>query len=108
MQNQGLAMLDEALAIAQLEKRAMEDEEYDDAINLSIKRGKITKEAWDFFTNDIREEYRTRLIKLNDIHAYLKKLASEAHARVAASLLRSRQEKKRMRGYQAAVVQALR
>ncbi|MBQ9537449.1 MAG: hypothetical protein IJU79_06670 [Desulfovibrionaceae bacterium] len=108
MQNQGLKMLDHALEIAAKEKSAMEQEDYEDAINLSIQRGRITNEAWDYFEDGIRDEYRQKLIKLNAIHKTLYKLAVDAHTKIAASLSRSRQEKRRMRGYQVAVAQALR
>ena len=107
MQNQGLLMLDKALELATLEQKAMEKEDYDDAIMLSRQRGKITNEAWDFFQADFREEYRTRLLRLQNIHMHLKSLAMQAHEKVQASLQHSRNEKRRMRGYRAAVSHAL-
>ncbi|MBQ7586034.1 MAG: hypothetical protein IJU40_07290 [Desulfovibrionaceae bacterium] len=107
MPNLGLQMLDQALEIAKLEQRAMEAEDYEDAIGLSIQRGKITNEAWDFFQNDFKEEYREKLLQLQAIHKTLKSLALKAHAEVSASMFRSQQEKKRMRGYQVAVAHAL-
>ncbi|MBQ7738173.1 MAG: hypothetical protein IJT59_00770 [Desulfovibrionaceae bacterium] len=107
MLNQGLVMLNQALEIAKLEQKAMENEDYEDAISLSVERGRITKEAWDFFENDIRDEYRERLLELNAIHSHLKSLALDAHAKVQASLAQSKRERVRMRGYQSAISHAL-
>lgn len=107
MQNQGLIMLNQALELAKLEEKAMVNEDYEDAINLSVQRGRITNEAWDFFHNDIREEYRKKLIELNNIHTHLKSLALAAHAKVQASLAQSKRERVRMRGYKVALSHAL-
>ncbi len=100
-------MLDRALELAHAEMAAMENEEYDDAIELSRERGKITEEAWDFFTSDVREEYRSRLTELNTIHKHLYSMASAAHDKVQASLQGYKNEKRRMRGYQVCVTHAL-
>ena len=100
-------MLDKALEIARLEEEAMKKENYEDAILLSRQRGKIVKEAWDFFHNDFRDEYRQKLLRLHSIHLKLTEIASKAQERVRLSLQQSRNEKRRIRGYQTAVSLAL-
>ena len=107
MQNQGLLMLDRALELAEQEMSAVLNQDYEDAIELSRERGKITVQAWDYLESDVREEYRTKLLQLNNIHKLLTKTASEAHDKIEASLRSSKQERRRMRGYQTAVSYAL-
>ncbi|MBR4742358.1 MAG: hypothetical protein IK079_05630 [Desulfovibrio sp.] len=107
MKNRGLLMLDKALDLAEQEKKAMENNNYEDAIALSRERGQMTSEAWDFFQSDVREEYLARLLRLRNFHEILTGIALQAHSKVQKSLQRSRQEQRRMRGYQQAVSQAL-
>ncbi|MBO4369474.1 MAG: hypothetical protein J5803_05190 [Desulfovibrio sp.] len=100
-------MLDRALELAHEEMTAMENEAYEDAIELSKERGRITEEAWDFFDATVREEYRSRLLELGQVHKRLYTLAKEAHKRVQESLQSCKQEKRRMRGYQTAISHAI-
>ncbi|MBR3665277.1 MAG: hypothetical protein IKN64_11615 [Desulfovibrio sp.] len=107
MENQGLLMLDRALELAEQEMAAVQNEAYEDAIELSRERGEMTNQAWNFFSSDVRDEYRSRLLELKNIHQLLKKIATEAHDKVEASLQQSKQERRRMRGYQSCVTHAL-
>ncbi|MBQ7618185.1 MAG: hypothetical protein IJS50_04855 [Desulfovibrio sp.] len=107
MENQGLIMLDQALELAEQEMSAVLNEDYEDAIELSRQRGVITTQAWDYLETDVRDEYRARLLQLNEIHKRLTKAASEAHARMEATLRTNKKERRRMLGYQMAVTQAL-
>lgn len=107
MENRGLLMLDRALELAEQEMAAVQNEAYEDAIEISRERGEITNQAWDYYSSDVREEYRSRLLELKSIHQLLQRIATEAHAKVEASLKQSKQERRRMRGYQTCVTHAL-
>ena len=107
MDNRGLLMLDRALELAEQEMAAVQNEAYEDAIEISRERGEITNQAWDYYSSDVREEYRSRLLELKSIHQLLQRIATEAHAKVEASLKQSKQERRRMRGYQTCVTHAL-
>ena len=105
--SQGTCLLEEALVLARQEKDALEKGEYDEAIELAQKRNEITGMAWNSFDNSEKGAYRTRLLELVNLQTHLTALASRAHETLRAKLSRSRQEKRRIRGYQMAVGQAL-
>lgn len=105
--SQGICLLDEALVLAHQEKCALEKGEYDEAIELAQKRNEITGMAWNSFDNSEKEPYYKRLLELIDLQTHLTAIASRAQETLREKLSRSRQEKRRMRGYQMAVGQAL-
>lgn len=105
--SQGICLLDEALVLARQEQDALEKGEYEEAIELAQKRNEITGMAWNSFDNSEKEPYRKRLLELTDLQTRLTALASRAHETLRAKLSRSKQEKRRIRGYQIAVGQAL-
>lgn len=105
--SQGTILLEEALVLAQQEKDALEKGEYDEAIELAQKRGELTGMAWNAYDQAEKGSYRKCLLELANLQNHLTDLASRAHETLREKLSRSRQEKKRMRGYQMAVGQAL-
>lgn len=105
--NQGLALLDEALDLARLEKTALEDGAYEEAIELAEKRSRITGMAWECEDMSHKESYRTRLMELSKLQNQLVQMATHTRDMIRNSLCRSRQEKKRIKGYQLSVGQAL-
>lgn len=105
--SQGIALLDEAMDLARKEKCALEDGEYDDAIQFAAKRGELTGMAFNFFDHADQEPYRKRLLELSDFQKQLTELATRAHTAVRDRMNRSKQEKRRMRGYSKVVSLAL-
>ena len=105
--NQGIVLLEEALNLAQAEKCALEGGEYDEAIAIAEKRSQLTGMAYNHMTHEDEEPFRLKLLELSDIQNQLTSIASKAHNAVRQRLNRSKMEKKRMRGYQIAVGQAL-
>lgn len=102
---QGSVILDEALELARQEKKALEEGEYDAAIEMAEKRAQLTGMAYNSANAD--ENFRLRLVELAKIQKQLTEIATKARDMVRARMNRSRQEKKRIRGYQMAVNQAL-
>lgn len=105
--SQGLALLDEAMQLAHQEKDALEGGEYDEAIQIAEKRGKLTGMAWNFLTHADHEPYRRRLLELADLQKQLTALALKAHDAVRSRMNQSKMEKRRMAGYSKAVSLAL-
>lgn len=102
-----LALLDDALDLARREKSALEDGAYDEAIELAQQRGHLADMAWNALELTESPAYRSRLLELSKIQAQLTQLATKARDAIRQSLNRSRQEKKRIRGYHMAIGQAL-
>lgn len=105
--NQGLSLLDQALALARQEMSALEDGAYDKAVELAERRGELTGMAWQLLESDRVDQYRNRLVELTRLQEHLSELAAQAQDVVRASLQRSRLERQRIRGYHQAVGQAL-
>lgn len=105
--SQGLVLLDEAMELARKEKVALEAGEYEDAIEIAEKRSEVTSMACNLMTHADHEPYRGRLQALLDFQKQLVSLASRAHAAVRDRMNRSKQEKRRIKGYSMAVSQAL-
>lgn len=105
--NQGIELLDEALALARSEKSALMSGEYEDAMGLAEKRAQLTGMACNLMAHAEQEPFRAKLQELLDIQSQLTALASKAHDSIRQQLNRSKIEQKRMRGYQMAVSQAL-
>lgn len=104
---QGITLLDEALDLARQEKDALEGGAYEEAIELSAKRGEITGMACNMADAANPAPFRNRLRELADIQAQLTEIAASAHTTIKQRLARSRQEKRRIKGYHLAVGQAL-
>lgn len=105
--SQALDLLDDALAMARKEKTALEEGSYEEAIELAEERTKITGLAWNALKSADAPAYRARLGELLRLQDQLAQFATMAKTRIRNSLNRSRQEKKRIRGYQLAVEQAI-
>lgn len=105
--SQGLDLLNEALLLARQEKTALEDGEFDQAIELAEKRGEITNMAWNMRETQDVSSWRQRLQELASLQKQLIALASRTQDLVRQRLNRSRMEKKRIQGYHAAVGHAL-
>lgn len=105
--SQALDLLDDALKMAQKEKAALEEGSYEEAIELAEERTKITGLAWNALKSGETPAYRARLMELLNLQEQLAQFATAAKTRIRNSLNRSRQEKKRIRGYQMAVEQAM-
>lgn len=105
--NKGTALLKEALELAQQEKAALEKGEYDEAIELAQKRNTLTDMAWNALDGGEKGTYHKLLLELSCLQTHLTDLARRAHETLREKLSRSRQEKRRMRGYHMAVGQAL-
>lgn len=105
--SQAIELLDEALELARREKAALENGGYDEAIELAKKRGEITGMAWNKLESADHGEYQKRLQMLSKMLTGLTDFASRAHETARARLSSSKREKKRIRGYQMAVGQAL-
>ena len=105
--SQGTCLLEEALVLAQQEQAALEKGEYDEAIELAQKRSELTGMAWNAYDQAEKSTYRKCLSELANIQSHLTDLAGRAHETLREKLSRSKQEKRRMRGYQMAVGQAL-
>ena len=105
--SQGLELLDEALDLARLEKKALEDGAYETAISLAEKRGNITGMAWDLMRNEERGAYRGKMLELSGLQKQLKNIATRARDTIRETLTRSRRVKKSIQGYRVAVGQAL-
>ena len=105
--SQALALLDDALEMARKEKSALEEGAYDAAIELAAERNRVTGLAWNSMKAGEEAAYRTRLLEISDLQNQLAQFAASARDKIRASLNRSRQEKKRIKGYHMAVEQAL-
>lgn len=105
--NQGIYLLDQALGLARQEMSALDDGEYENAVQLATRRGELISRAWGMLDTGSREKYRNRLLELNGLQDQLARKARETQALIRDSLGRSRKEKQRMRGYHLAVSQAL-
>lgn len=105
--SQALELLEDALDLARREKTALEGGAYDEAIELAEERSRISGMAWNMMKAGEESAYREGLLKLSTLQSQLAQVASNARETIRKSLCRSRQEKKRIRGYQMAVGQAL-
>ena len=105
--SQALALLEDALAMALKEKTALEEGAYESAIDLAEQRNRITDMAWNAMKAGEENVYRTKLLEISKIQTHLAQFATNARDQIRASLNRSRQEKKRIKGYHMAVEQAL-
>lgn len=105
--SESLILLDNALELAKQEKSALENGAYDEAIKLAEERTKISNAAWNLLELKDNVAYRDRLLEISAIQNQLTQLATTARERIRNALNRSRQEKKRIHGYQMAVGQAL-
>ena len=104
---QGIALLDEALALARQERAALENADYEEAIELAGRRGELTDMAWSMLEPDAAEDYRSRLAEQARLQEELTGMAGRARDEVRRSLNHSRQEQRRIRGYHQAVGYAL-
>lgn len=104
---QGAALLDEAIDLARQEKAALENGEYEKAIELAEKRNEVTGLAWNNFRTEEKDGYKQRLLKLSSLQTHLSGIAGRAHEAIRQKLSRSRLEKRRMQGYHMAIGQAL-
>ena len=104
---QGVELLDEAIDLARQEKQALEDGEYDDAIQLAEKRVELTGMAWNLLDAASRESFKKRLQVLSDFQKQLIELASKARLAIRNKMNQSKQERRRMNAYSMAVGQAL-
>lgn len=104
---QGIELLDEALDLAHQEKNALENGAYEEAIELAERRGELTGMAWSLLDLKTAEKYRNRLKELHAIQDQLTSIAARTQDIIRNSLSKSRQEKKRMKGYHQAVGYAL-
>ena len=104
---QALALLDEALDLAKREKTALEGGAYEEAIELASKRGEITGMAWGLLDSGEADACKTRVGRLVELQRQLTAIASAAQETIRERLCRSRQEKRRIKGYHMAVGQAL-
>ena len=100
-------MLDEALALARQERAALENANYEEAIELAGRRGELTDMAWSMLSDDAAEDYRSRLAEQARLQEELTGMAGRARDEVRRSLNQSRQEQRRIRGYHQAVGYAL-
>lgn len=105
--SQALDLLDDALEMARKEKSALEEGAYENAIELAQERNKITGMAWNSMKAGEENAYRSKLLEISNLQAQLAKFAMNARDQIRASLNRSRQEKKRIKGYRMAIEQAL-
>lgn len=105
--NQGISMLDEALCLARQELGALDQGEYENAVDMAARRGDLVSRAWDMLDNGNRELYRQRLQELGALQEQLAEKARKAQAAVRQRLGRSRMERQRMKGYHLAVSHAL-
>ena len=105
--SQGTCLLEEALCVARQEREALEKGEYEEAIELAQRRSELTGMAWNAYDKEEKSSYSKLLRELAGLQAHLTDLAGRAHETLRAKLSRSRQETKRIRGYQMAVGQAL-
>ncbi|GFH62775.1 MAG: hypothetical protein ZNDK_0546 [Candidatus Desulfovibrio kirbyi] len=96
---QGICLLDRALNIAHQEMAAIEAGEYDKAGELARQRGDIISQAWSLLGDESAEQYRSRLVSLAQMQRCLTSMAAGTRDVVVESLQKSRQGKKRMRGY---------
>lgn len=104
---QGIALLDEALALARQERAALENANYEEAIELAGRRGELTDMAWSMLDEGAAEDYRSRLAEQARLQEELTGMAGRARDEVRRSLNQSRQQHRRMRGYHQAVGYAL-
>lgn len=105
--SQALTLLEDALEMARKEKIALEEGAYENAIDLAEQRNKITGMAWNTMKAGEENVYRSKLLEISKLQTQLAQFAANARDQIRASLNRSRQEKKRIKGYQMAVEQAL-
>jgi hypothetical protein len=105
---QGVQMLEKAIDIAYQEMAALESGAYDDACRWADKRDKLMDKAWGLLNRDAGDQYMPYLLNLTRLQERLTTMATEAKSKVTGGLLRSRDERRRMRGYRQAVSQALR
>ena len=104
---QGIALLDEALVLARQERAALENANYEEAIELAGRRGELTDMAWSLLDEASAEDYRSRLAEQARLQEELTGMAGRARDEVRRSLNHSRQEQRRMRGYHQSVGYAL-
>lgn len=103
----GIALLDEALELARQERAALENANYEEAIELAGRRGELTGMAWSLLVREATDEYRSRLLELARLQEQLSDIAARARNDVRQGLSHARQEQRRIRGYHQAVSHAL-
>ncbi len=104
---QGIALLDEALELARQERAALENANYEEAIELAGRRGELTGLAWSLLARETMDEYRSRLLEQARLQEQLSDIAARARNDVRQSLNHARREQRRIRGYHQAVGHAL-
>lgn len=104
---QDMRLLDEAVALARQEMDALEGGAFDRAVELARQRSAVTGMACQMFDESQREQYLVQLSTLARLQRRLTELATKARDDIRTRLMRSRGERRRMRGYQQSVEQAL-
>lgn len=105
--SEGLALLDEALNLAAREHAALEEGEYEHAMELARQRGEMIGAAWNMYEPADNAQYRERVLRLSTWQEKLTVLATEARDAIRKSLQSSRLQKRRLNSYHLAVGQAL-
>lgn len=101
--DQGMELLDQALELGKRERLALEEGEYEAAIEISRKRAELTGMAWNCMDRQDQEPFRARLMQLSTLQKQLTLLATTAHNAIKRKMNSSKQEKRRMNAYQVAV-----
>lgn len=103
----GIALLDEALDLAHQERAALENANYEKAMELAERRAELTGMAWSLFARNAEDGYRSRLLEQARLQEQLSDLAARARDEVRRSLNQAHKEQRRIRGYHQAVGHAL-
>lgn len=103
----GIALLDEALELARQERAALENANYEEAIELAERRGELTGMAWGLLVREAVDAYRGRLLEQARLQEQLSDIAARARDDVRQGLSQARREQRRIRGYHQAVGHAL-
>lgn len=103
----GISMLDRALDLAHQEMAALENGDYDIAVELAEQRNDVTSRAWLMLESGSSEDYRNRLLKLSDLQHQLTDMATQTQERLRQTLNQGKQQKRRLSAYHSALGHAL-
>lgn len=97
--NKGLAMLEEALRIGGLELASLEASNLDQVTAYAEERGHLIAGANAFFQSGYEEEFRERLLKLQELQNHLNAEAGKLHAFLQAEMKKGKAAAACQRGY---------
>ena len=103
----GIALLDEALELARQERAALENANYEEAIELAERRGELTGMAWGLLVREAVDAYRGRLLEQARLQEQLSDIAAQFDGEARHQLLHAVESFDQANGYLSAALELL-